>query len=474
MRNWLGRIPAPFWVVVMWALFYVTNAGTRELRWEEGARALQARSMLEDGNWLVPRICGQRYLRKPPMLPLLMVASSRVTGGLNEWSVRLPALLATLATGLFVFFLTRQAVSVSGAFFAAAAFFLTPLMFEKGALGETDTLVMCCSFAAFVVWWRKFSSGPVGLRAWALCGLILCAGVMIKGPPAVLFFACAVFVLTVWRRRFADMGGFVGCLLVALAGVSTWALVVGEPGDAGVWRREMLRSGSSESVGYLYARVMYVAGVLGGALPWAAVAALVLVPGRRMRPDADRRIIAALAVYILAGTACLLPFPGVRTRYALPMLPAVAVLAGFAFHYLKEKRRRAAHVLVGLAIAIATARMGMLLVLVPYRAEHHSKARRPAAELSRVLPDGPLYTFSPGRYNVIFYLNRRVVETTPAGLASRGGGLLLFDSDRPVDDISAVPGLKIEPFAEVEINKGRKLVAARAVVTRAGTTEPAR
>ncbi len=72
-------------LVAVWAILYLTNLGSSELRSEEGHRVLPAVQMLETGNYLVPYIANRPYLNKPPLInwmwPALFNSFRRATNG---------------------------------------------------------------------------------------------------------------------------------------------------------------------------------------------------------------------------------------------------------------------------------------------------------------------------------------------------------------------------------------------------------
>jgi len=45
--------------------------------------------MLETGNWLVPYLGSEPYLRKPPLINWVIAGSFKLTGVRNEWTARL-------------------------------------------------------------------------------------------------------------------------------------------------------------------------------------------------------------------------------------------------------------------------------------------------------------------------------------------------------------------------------------------------
>ena len=89
-------------VALLWAGIYLPGLGALHLQHEEPRRALPGLHMLASGDWLVPRVGSDPYLRKPPLLNWAIALSCKLSGGPSEWAVRLPSVVATLAVALTI------------------------------------------------------------------------------------------------------------------------------------------------------------------------------------------------------------------------------------------------------------------------------------------------------------------------------------------------------------------------------------
>ena len=83
-------------VFLLWAGIFLPGLGSTELKGEEGRRILPAVTMLDTGNWVVPFVGGKPFLRKPPLVNWAIASSFRAFGVRNEWTARLPSVLAIL------------------------------------------------------------------------------------------------------------------------------------------------------------------------------------------------------------------------------------------------------------------------------------------------------------------------------------------------------------------------------------------
>jgi 4-amino-4-deoxy-L-arabinose transferase-like glycosyltransferase len=166
----------PILIIVLWACAVLPNLALRAFIYEEGTNAEIARDILTRGDFLQPYVYGIRWHEKPSLLAWLIAAFATVTGGVNEWSARLPTMLSVLFTALMVQAVTRRYASLSASLFAALAFIFCPLLLQKLTVAEPDTLVTALSFAALVVWWSGIAAGRLTILHWIGSGLLLVSG----------------------------------------------------------------------------------------------------------------------------------------------------------------------------------------------------------------------------------------------------------------------------------------------------------
>ncbi|MGZ4985654.1 MAG: ArnT family glycosyltransferase, partial [Chthoniobacterales bacterium] len=179
-------------IVALWGIIYLPYLGTSGLRSEEGHRVLPAVEMLNTGDFLVPHVGGQPYLRKPPLINWLVAASFKIFDAHNEWTARVPSIVAVLIVALvFV-------VSVEGGFVAAISWLMSLGMIEKGRMIEIEAVyvsLFALAFLWWLTWWRKRRSAWL---TWIVPWIFLGLGLLAKGP-ALLFFFYAVVITILFR-----------------------------------------------------------------------------------------------------------------------------------------------------------------------------------------------------------------------------------------------------------------------------------
>src|ERR1700722_6023945 len=137
--NWLI---AGWGVIVATAILFFTRLGARALWSSEFRWAEIAREMIRTGNYFWPTINGHLYYDKPLGSYWLVLASTVVTGGLNETAARLPCAIAgVLAVGLLIILARRLydlRVGVIAGFILATSFSF--VFFSRCASADVETI----------------------------------------------------------------------------------------------------------------------------------------------------------------------------------------------------------------------------------------------------------------------------------------------------------------------------------------------
>ena len=82
-----------------------------------------------------------REIDKPYLLAWLIGGVALLTGEVNEWSARLPAMISVLLTALLVQSVTRRYASLNASLFAALAFMFSPMLLQKLRIAEPDVVL---------------------------------------------------------------------------------------------------------------------------------------------------------------------------------------------------------------------------------------------------------------------------------------------------------------------------------------------
>lgn len=456
------RMPAAVWIILLWSIAVLPNLSVRSFIWEEGTNAEIARDVLRRGDLLEPTIYGVRWVEKPSLLPWLIAATTRLTGAVDEWSARLPAMLSVLFTALLIEQLTRRYAGAPAALFAAVSFLFCPMLLQKLTISEPDTIITFLSFASFIVWWRGEEAGRVAGWRWIACGILLALLTMAKGPQPAAFFALGVVGYFIYRRRWPAPGLAV-CLGLPAAATIAWAAAVYRAGDLPAWLAYMRLAVRFDFLDYLREQVWFTAIVLLELLPSTMLLPFLFDPRPQRQPIASSLpVIPPLVLYAGLGILALVVWPGAKPRYAMPVAPAAAVLAGISIDLLWRRFHPAARVAVATVVVMFAYQVTMVTVVMPLFAEQFGATRLDGATLTHAVgaAPAPVLTMGGPHTNQLFYFSgpiRRVDDPTDAAFAAPAWLLV------PANQISRIeqarPDLSIH--VRVQTNSGPALVGAQ-------------
>lgn len=425
-----GRLLAGVLLVVVLArlaslaLYPLTD--TTEARYGEIAR-----KMLETGNWITPQWdYGVPFWGKPP-LSFWASAASMAVFGANEFGARVATLVAALATAA-LFWRWPHAPAPRGAASMAAALVLlsSVLGFLIAGAVATDVFMTLGMTLSMVAFWNAVSRDtPGGADRWTFfVGLAI--GLLAKGPVAAVMTGIALFLWLLWardwRRAWRQLPWLRG-LALALALALPWYLaaeratpgflryfIIGEhwqrftqPG----WTGDLYGGGHERARGaiWLYA--------VGAALPWAAVA--LALPWRKPVSAATRRPapdpqLAYLLCWVLAPLVLFTPARNILEAYALPALPAFALITARLFMEREPKGAASPVWLLGLVMPAVLG--GLLLAGVGHFGETRSQRKLLAAVRDTKLPIVYLYQRP---FSGQFYSRGRALEVKDPAAVER-------------------------------------------------------
>jgi len=355
-------------------LLFFRNIGGYDL-WpaDEPRFAQVAREMVESGNYLSPHINGQPYKEKPPLLFWAIALASRPFGDVTEFPARMPSALAALGTVLLTYLLASRLYGREMGLWSALILSTSALFWWEARSVRTDMLLTFFMTLALYAFWRRHDRGGAGwlLLFYAAMG----AGLLTKGPPA-LIFPLLLIAAFYWkqrdeRRRLHWVAGTVVAMAVVLAWFIPARLALpAQPESAGV-QGEFLRMTLGRLMGeskfqwpwyYLY-------NLPGGLLPWALFLPWALpYVWRRRYEDEGMRLL--LSWIVPAFVFFSISF-GKRGVYLLPLFPALAILLAYAIRELVADdgralwRKRTAYAWGALLLLLGTAPLGVALAQYP-------------------------------------------------------------------------------------------------------------
>jgi 4-amino-4-deoxy-L-arabinose transferase-like glycosyltransferase len=310
---------------------------------DEGLHAAIAQEMVERGDYIVPRFLGEPFPDKPVFFFLAMAGSLRLLG-FSEPAVRAPGLafglLGAITTGLLAgTILGRRGGWLAGIFYATLALPIGVMQMPIHDLA----LVPFTNGALLAFWLAARSPRAIAVLAWSLAaGGCLGLAMLTKGLSGVAIVGLAHATVCFLERRLSVVVVLGGVLALALAAaVAAPAYLAMEHAQPGylkyyLFERHVLGAVTTTQRHGTAAWHYYLPVVLGGGLPWVLYAPFSLARLRsRARDNAtDQRFGDATRLgwsLLLTGTLFLSLSKSKLLTYALPVFPAIAVLAAVAW-----------------------------------------------------------------------------------------------------------------------------------------------
>lgn len=187
-------------------LLFFWGTGDRGL-WSshEGEAAQNAANILQNGDWLLPRLhTGDVETQKPPLFFWLTAASAKLFGGVDGWSIRFPSMVAATVGLLLVFEFGRRLGGLPLGLTAAAILGCTTRYAWLARVGRTDMALSVCILASMFLFWKSRVEGVRRNQTTTLpisFHLILCAAVLLKGPLALALVGLPILVWMIVERR---------------------------------------------------------------------------------------------------------------------------------------------------------------------------------------------------------------------------------------------------------------------------------
>jgi 4-amino-4-deoxy-L-arabinose transferase-like glycosyltransferase len=302
------------WLIVPLLILYLFGLGrVGFLGPDEPRYASIGRDMAHTGDWITPRLDGQPWFEKPPLL-YWMVAAGRIAHLPDEQAARVPVALASVAFLIFFFQMMTREFSPGTATTATAILATSAGWLAYSSVAVTD-LAMSATLAAAMLLALFETRRKQGYVAGALLGLSILA----KGfVPVVLF---APMFLVARGKRLAMLAG---CILVA----APWYVLCLVRNGPVFWHeffwKQHVERFFTPALQHVQPFWYYIPILLAGMFPWTPLMAL-LVRGKTYN-DVRVRFLTGWLIFALAFfSAARNKLPG----YMLPLLPPLAIVLAF-------------------------------------------------------------------------------------------------------------------------------------------------
>lgn len=422
------------------------------------------------GRYALPRDMLYQPATKPPLYNWIDAVVVRATGSWDEWALKLPSLLAALATGAMVFGFVHQLAGdrperfylgglASAIFFTFGSDITNGSVIRLSYLARPDMLQCSLLTGAWVCATNMVRECPRRQRGvWiGLFWLCVSGAALTKGPMAltVIVYAIALTFIVKEKGRFAWLLG--APVPILLAGAWLYFAYQQDPAHVrgtifGAEIVERLTQESPEGTNkpFYFAAMWFVTKTL----PWGLLAMIGLVGWAIDSPT--RRLMLAPGLWLAIVLIAISIPAGKRIDYLLPAYPPAAVFATAVLA--RTIRRPRASRFGWMLLAPALLAIGLAIYHLTHfheaRSHQSDRAIAFAKQVRAIVKDDPTLVIVRGKHPLITLLGRHQGSyLTPESLASSRFVIL------PADDVPAAPVLRSEPvWTDFELRALRPIV----------------
>ncbi len=169
---------------------------------DETFYAQTAREMLEEGDWVTPRIFGEPQYEKPPLYYWLVMLSYKVFG-VSEFSARFPSIIFAFLGILGVFLTGRLFYSRLTGFLSSVILATGIEYFVVGRACVTDTVLTVFIIYTIFFFMSAWSSGRRSLYLASSAAAAL--AVLTKGPIGLFIPGAVILIYLIWIKEVKDL-----------------------------------------------------------------------------------------------------------------------------------------------------------------------------------------------------------------------------------------------------------------------------
>ncbi len=316
----------PYLTLLMWVLplVLVRSGQISLMAHDEGIYAVQAKAILETGDWLAPQWAGEVGFDRTIGIQWLIALCYQWLG-MTEEAVRLPSSVGFVAIALLLLRIGTLTMGQRLGWLGAAIFAVTPLAAHYARLGTQDMVLTCLEVAAV---WGLLEGERRGRNSlWLmLTGVCFGWGFLIKGFMVIPAAIALVPYLLLENKRHGHLrnlwlyGGMVLGMVPVVGWL--WAAVAkygDRVGDELLGKLLHLRGQTYQGAGPFY----YFWNIPANGFPWAILGAVGAWWGRRAVGPYFWLLVGA--PFVLFGELCLF---GTKTPYyPLQLMPWLGLLA---------------------------------------------------------------------------------------------------------------------------------------------------
>jgi 4-amino-4-deoxy-L-arabinose transferase-like glycosyltransferase len=340
----LTRTDQKFLLIALGALFAVRLLAVFWLPFVDSTEARYAeiaRKMVETGDWITPQFdYGVPFWGKPPLHTWLSAIGMKMFG-VNAFGARIFIFATSLAVLGLIYAWVRQHKATDQALVATTVLASSAMFFGASAFVMTDMAMVLGTTLSMIGFYNCVTGGPSRVIWGRLFFVGIAIGLLAKGPVVLVITMIAIVPWLVPSGRWRNLNvlPWASGLLIAAILTLPWYIaaeiktpgflhyfIIGEHFERFVvsgWQGDLYGSGHAEPKGiiWLYGLATF--------LPWT-VFSFALLPRIRSllgeTPREDHGWHSYLALWAISPLVLFTPAANILAAYALPGLPAAAVL----------------------------------------------------------------------------------------------------------------------------------------------------
>jgi 4-amino-4-deoxy-L-arabinose transferase-like glycosyltransferase len=332
-----------FYLCALTLILFFTGLGERDL-WApvEPRYAEIVRVMFAKSEWIVPTVNGELYTDKPILYFWLALIASKIAGGVNEWTVRLPAALGGIGFVMATYLVGRDFFSARVGIIAAAVLATSVRVIWEARWAHIDMLFGFL-FLLTIYFGARSLLSKGGKREILWTYVFMALAVLAKGLIGIVLPALTLAAFAIARRDWriiVDAKLQLG-IPIFLVIAAPWFYLVNSA-TGGKWLSDFIYihhlQRYTEWNGHRHAFFYYFETLPADFMPWTVFAIPAIVayfPYRRLmqRPTPLFFSLCFLVVFLFFSIS-----NSKRDLYLLPLMPTLALLVGNYIDDLTESR----------------------------------------------------------------------------------------------------------------------------------------
>jgi len=474
---------------------------------DEPKYAFAAVKMIESGDFITPYFNCQPRFDKPPLFYWCIVLSFKIFG-VNDWSARIPSILATLGTALALYTYVRRKFDNWTAVLSVIVFACQIHVWIMGRAVAPEMLLVFFEVVAIFTFSRGMEEGK---KRYIYLGYASCSlAFLTKGPIGILIPWTVVFLYYWYKKGIAytvkKLLDPVGIILFLVLGLPWYIVMINRHGYAYfqeffLYHNVYRFTGQARQHPFHF--YYYIPVLVGSAYLWLPFSKEIWTHLKKVYQDRSEEI------FFVIWTLFVFVFFSVSVNklhnYILIAYPPLAVLIGSSIRNMTFHRERLRHIYIGVFICeilgffyaaffmkavssavllggfviitvsgfiifhgrslertlamIVTKGLAILLLINLFMAGYESRIRPASALvlLEVMFEKSPIYFYKVESEDIVFYANRCITKlSTPEEVEKERrqfGEIVLFTDEKDLHELDELGLDLVVPFDDIE---GRK------------------